>query len=589
MSAKKKKLPHKTGPSKAALQKAVTDRKTLWIGAAVIAVITFLIYIPVFSNGFVNLDDDRYIERQQLIRSINLKALFVDNKYVMGNFHPLVMMVYSIIYHFFQLNPDAYHAVNLLLHIVNSCLVLLLIYKLTNSFQISFVVGLLFGIHPLHVESVAWASELKDIMYTLGFLLSLIFYVRYIKENESKKLYVYSLLFFLFSLFSKAMGVSLTVVLFLIDFYSDRKFTTKTIVEKIPYFILSVIFGVVAIVAQKSLGAIQDIAVFSFPQRIVFACYSFITYIVRIFVPIDLCAYYPYPVKTGDSIPGVYYIYPFILLIFLSAVFYSLRKTKVVFFGVGFYAVTVFLVLQLLPVGGAIMADRYSYIPSIGIYFVLAYGLMYYSGKNNSYQTPAKGILIALIAIFSFQTFNQIKKWKDGMALWSNVIDNYQTVSLAYNNRGVLYKMNGEFDKAMADYRKSLSLNPKNADTWSNIGLIFWQDGNNSKDPRKSMLYDTAMVYLNKAIILDPAFASAYSNRGSVYYTMGKEEEALKDISKSLELDPNFAESYYNRGIIYYNRGRQDEACADLKRGAELGYGQSANAYRDLCLNKKAK
>lgn len=583
---KNKKKNNKTEKvSKVSLQKTVTDYRNLRIGAAIIAVLTFLVYIPVFSNGFVNLDDDRYIENQHLIRSFDIGAIFGSNGFVMGNYHPLVMLVYTIIYHFFELNPVAYHTVNLLIHLVNSCLVMWLMYKLNNSVQVSFVVGLLFGIHPLHVESVAWASELKDLMYTLGFLLSLIYYIRYVKENKNRKLYLLSLSLFIFSLFSKAMGASLTVVLFLVDYYLGRKLTTKTVVEKIPFFVLSVVFGIIAIIAQRSLGAIQEIGLFSFTQRIAFACYGFITYIVRIFLPFNLNAYNGYPVKTGDSIPSVYYIYPLILLVLLAGVFYSLRKTRTIFFGIGFYAVTVFLVLQLLPVGGAVTADRYSYIPSIGIFFLIAYGLMNYLGTNQNYNQAAKAILIVLFAFFSFKTFNQVKLWKDGMTLWSNVIDNQQTIDLAYNNRGVLYKTNNEFDKAMSDYRKSLELNPRNSDTWSNIGLIYWHNGNVTKGSvQKARLYDTALYYMNRAIEIDPQFAPAYSNRGSIYYTMGRQDDALNDISKSLELNPYFAESYYNRGIIYYNKGRKEEACADLKRGAELGYQQSANAYRDLCL-----
>jgi hypothetical protein len=201
---------------------------------------------------------------------------------------------------------------------------------------------LLFGIHPLHVESVAWASELKDLLYTFFFLASYIFYLKYIKSNRNKFLF-YALLLFLFSLFSKAMAASLPLLLLLTDYIKGRKINMKILLEKLPFFILAIIFGLVAIYAQKSSHAIQDISTFTFPQRIIFASHSFISYLIKLLAPVHLSAYYPYPVKSGDHLPSQYYIYLLLFLSFIAFVIYSIRFSKKILFGIGFFAITIFL------------------------------------------------------------------------------------------------------------------------------------------------------------------------------------------------------------------------------------------------------
>ncbi len=582
MSKKKKINPNQVADS--AKQKSkqkqnnFASNKKLWYALAGILALTLISYWPALTNGFVNLDDDRYVENNQMIRHFDLKVLFTS--YWMGNYHPLVMMVYTWIYSVVQLDPTAYHTVNLIIHLINTALVLFVIVEITGVFEIAVVVSLLFGVHPIHVESVAWVSELKDLMYTCFFLTSLFWYLKYLKNDLNSKYFVFSLLFFLCSLFSKGVGVSLTIVLLLVDYFMGRKMDAKVFIEKIPFFILSIIFGIVAIRAQQDLGAIQD-AVFSFPQRIVFACYGFVTYIFKIFIPINLSAYYPYPAKTGESIPSVFYGYPVIFLAMIAGVFYSFKKTNKVFFSIGFYAITVALVLQLLPVGGAVIADRYSYIPSIGLFLLFAYAL-YEMYKNISYKTIATVLLVVMTATYSFMTYQRAQVWKDGMTLWSDVINKGNEVALAYNNRGVLFKQAGELDKAMKDYKHSLSLSPDNSDTWSNIGLIFWQQGLQNKNQQR-VYNDTAMKYLNKALSIDPKFATAYSNRGSVRSTMGDNNGALEDYTKAIEFDVNFADPYYNRGIVYYNLGRKGEACNDLRKAAQLGHNIAPNAVRDLC------
>lgn len=566
--------------------------KTPWLWLGIIAAITFAVYLPALKNGFVNLDDDRYVEKNvKLFMESKAASFAIPEGYHMGNYHPFTMVGYKIIYGFAQLDPFDYHLVNMLIHVLNTLLAFFFIQKLTRRNELAFAAALLFGVHAIHVESVAWISELKDLLYAFFFFGSLICYLQYIDKNNGKKFYAYALILFLCSLLSKGMAASLSVVLPLIDFYRGRKFTMPVIIEKLPFLALSIVFGVIAIKAQQSMEALQEISLYSPVERVVFACYGFVTYLWKLVLPLNLSAYYAYPTKTGGSIPGWYYLYSVALIGIVVATIMSLKRTKVIFFGVGFFAITVFLVLQLLPVGGAIMADRYAYIPSLGIFYIFAEGLY------RLYQRPAqKQIALAGLAVltllYGVLTWERTKVWKDGMTLWSDVIDKAQTIVLAYNNRGVLYNEQGSallaeektnpnakrqadanFTKALDDFNHALRLNNKDSQAWSNRGLSFWRMGQ----------LDSAANNLQHAIDLDPNYEVAWSNLGSVYASMRRMDDALHAYEKAVALNPGFADGWYNIGIIKYNAGQKDEGCQALKQAAALGMQHAGNAVRDLC------
>ena len=247
----------------------------IYLGISLVLLLTFILYRSGLQNGFVNWDDDKYIIDNPLIRSLDIGALF--SGYVMGNYHPLTMLVYAIEYQLFGIDPTGYHVVNMLLHLLNTFLVFLAIIRLSKNNLAGLVAALFFGIHPMHVESVVWASELKDLLYTAFFLGSWIFYMRYIDAPEKRKYYYIALLLFLAALLSKAMAVSLLPVLFLTDYFRGRKISRPVIVEKFPWILLSIIFGIVAVLAQQSLGATES-TVFPFWQRIFFCrlCFRYV-------------------------------------------------------------------------------------------------------------------------------------------------------------------------------------------------------------------------------------------------------------------------------------------------------------------------
>jgi len=521
---------------------------------AIILLVSFFAYFPVLHNGLLGWDDDGYIKNNPLIYSFNLKEIFSHN--VLSNYHPFTILILAVEYHFFGLNATGYHAVNLFFHLLNVIFVFYAVFLLSDKVGVALVASLLFGIHPMHVESVAWVAELKDLLYTFFFLASYIFYLKYIKDRQ-KKFYVFALLLFLVSLLSKAMAASLPLVLILTDYFKGRKINTKILLEKVPFFLLAVIFGVVAVVAQKTSGAISDL-VFTVPQRIAFACYGFITYLIKLILPINLCAFYPYPPVIAEAISFSYYAYVLLFTGLTIFVFYSARFSKKIIFSIGFFTITVFLVLQLLPVGNAVIADRYSYIPSIGIFYLAGEGFMLL--WNNKIKWIPIILLVAFTGFFSVKTYTRCQVWNNDISLWNDVISQYQTIPFAYNNRGTGFMNLKEYDRAQEDYGKAIVLKPNYTNAYYNRGIIFIYEKE----------YDKALNDFNKVIELNPKYSEAYTNRGNVLRDCNRDDEALKDYNKAIELNPIFSNAYFNRGALFMKIKRNNEALNDFNKAIEL-------------------
>ena len=529
------------------------------LALSIILLITLIAYLPIFKGGFV-WDDTTYIQNNELIRTINLKDIF--SKYQMGNYHPFTMLAFAIEYQVFGLNETGYHIINLLLHLVNVLLVYYSVFLLSKKNNVALIAALLFGIHPLHTESVAWISELKDLLYTSFFLGAYIFYLKYL-DSKQNKFYLLALLLFLFSLLSKAMAVSLPVVLLLTDYFKGRKLDLKTWIEKVPFFLLSIIFGIIAILAQQSSEAIQDISIYSFPQRIAFACYGFITYLWKSCLPFYQSAFYPYPINSGESLSIQFYIYPLLVLVLIAFLIYSHRYTKKIIFGIGFFATTIFLVLQLLPVGDAVMADRYSYVPSIGIFYLAGEGLSWV--WNNKRKTLAISLISIFTIFFSVLAYKRNGIWNNGITLWSDVIKKFPDAFIGYNNRGGIYLGEKKYELALGDLNKAIQLRPDYAEALSNRGVIL-------SDQKK---LNEGLNDLNKAIELRPNYPDALNNRGLILMELSKYPEALSDFNRAIELRPTYAEAYYNRGLLFMNQNKNEQAVKDYDKALELRPGYS--------------
>jgi tetratricopeptide (TPR) repeat protein len=553
--------------------KAVDPDKWKYFAAlAIIVLISIIAYLPVFQNGLLAWDDDAYIKNNLWVHSFNLKEIFSHN--VMGNWHPITILTLALEYHFFGLNATGYHSVNLLLHLLNVILVFYTIYLVSDKIIVALVAALFFGIHPLHVESVAWAAELKDLLYAFFFLSSYIFYLKYLSELQNKhhhittsphlqifkssnlqittssnfqifksshlhiftssNFYILALLLFLISLLSKAMAASLPLILILTDYFKGRKINTKSLLEKAPFFLLAIVLGVVAFLAQKSSGSTQFTPIFTFPQHLVFAAYGFTSYLFKLLFPLNLSAFYPYPA----TIPVQYYAYVLFFLGLAAYTIYSHCFSKKIIFGMGFFSVTILLVLQLLPVGKAMMADRYSYIPSIGIFYLAGEGFMLL--WNSKLKLSAIIVLSVVTLLFSAKTYAGCGVWKNDMTLWNNVIYQDKTTEEAYINRGIAFVKEKRNDEALNDFNKAIELKPENAEAYTNRGIFF-------VNVKRG---DDAIKDFNKAIELKPGYAEAYFNRANLFISEKRVDEALRDFNKAIELKPDFAEAYSTRLIL---------------------------------------
>ena len=418
------------------------DKTTLlWLG--VLLLVTFLCFSNALNNNFLEWDDTSYIHENKAIQKLDyqhVKEIFTS--FYMANYHPLTSLSYAVEYSIVGTKSTfLYHIDNVLLHLLNLLLVFFLFRLVTGKNWVGLIMAALFALHPTRVESVAWISERKDVLYTFFFLLSLLLYQKFSTSGKklSDKNYLLAIVFFLLSLMSKSAAVTLPVVFLLFDYLNKRKFTTASILEKLPFFALSVVFGILALKSQTE--AINDLPDYSILNRFLLLNFTVLKYIYLAFVPIGLSGLHPYPAIVNGSLPLEYNIAPIFLLAIISAVIYSFRKTRVVIFGVLFFMVTISLVLQVLPVGGAILSERYTYVPYLGLYFIMAwYAAMYIEEKGKSFSSVKPFVSAALgilLVIYGFTTYSRNRVWKEDLSLWDDVIATYpNTAYTAYLDRG---------------------------------------------------------------------------------------------------------------------------------------------------------
>ncbi|MDP9229981.1 MAG: tetratricopeptide repeat protein [Bacteroidota bacterium] len=552
-----------------------------------ILIVIFLAYIPALKAGFVNWDDGDYVNDNRLIKDFsNLKLLLTTP--VQGNHHPLTMLSLAFNYAISGLNGWSYHLLNLLLHLINSFLVFRLAMLLSNrNTIIAFTTAILFGIHPMHVESVAWVSERKDVLYSLFFLGGLITYTKY-ADTGSRKQYFLTILLLVFSLLSKAAAVIFPVALFCIDILRKRKFTFKLFLEKVPFFILAMIDGIVTYLTQTEAGT-TGAGLFGLGTRILMGFYGIMMYVLKMIAPFNLSPFYPFP-AVNESLPIQYFLSPLFFIALVVLVFYSLKRSRVIAFGILFYLVNLLLVLQFLPVGSAVIAERYTYIPYIGLFYIIGWLIDRYTKSN---ITKAIYILLPVSLILAIGTFKQSGTWISGATLWdhaiktqpsaqafgnralllrkeknydlaieyySNAIKLNSVYHEAYANRGNVYFDLNKLDLAYQDYKKALSIKPGYHPALDNLGALFALQGQ----------YDSAIKYTSMAISIKPDYRSAYRNRGYTYIQLKRHDEAIKDFRKFLEYDPNDPDVYNTIGICYRAQGKNQEAISSINKAIEL-------------------
>jgi len=646
-------------------------RRDVW--PLVVLGLTLLAYLPALRNDFVNWDDDQYVYDNATIREgrlASVPAQFVDRRNgrwvlpaVMGNYHPLTMLSLQVDAWLStrdvvrspgretDLHATVFHATNVLLHLANTWLVFLLTVSLIHAWRdaageappgleprrVALAASALFGVATLHVESVAWVSERKDVLYTFFFLLALFSYVRYARRGRMAD-YGTALGLFVLSLLAKGQAVTLAATLPLVDVLLRRPLRGRVLAEKVPFLALALAFGLTAIHTQHEGGnvLVRD-AVQPHALRPFFAAYGLVHYVGKLVVPYGLLAHYPYARATGLG-PVLYLFLPAALALAAAAA-WAARRSALVGFGALFFLINIAPVLQLLPVGSAVMADRYSYLPSFGLCLVMA---MAVAALRHAWPAAAPKVDVAFgayVAVIAAVTAGRASAWRNSEALWAEELRRNPASAIAHNNiatfkyrtgdvkgaleaversvaldpdwhksltnRAVLRDLAGRADLARADYDRSLALRSDQPLALNNRGKL------------KQEVRDLAGARddFTAAIAQDPR-AMYYANRAEVNAALGHTPGAIADYTAALEREPGRHDWHAERAILraqsgdtrgalgdfdavvrlmpaspypYLNRGRARAgagdcagATADVEAAARLGMSLPDKARRDL-------
>jgi hypothetical protein len=551
-------------------------------------VTTFIAFSPVLKNGFVNWDDDIYVTQNPMIRNLSLKnirQIFLSTHYTVM-YTPLVFISYAVEYHFRGLQPSFFHLTNLILHMLNCFLVFSLIYLLHKNAVVAFIVSVLFGIHPLHVESVAWISERKDLLYAFFFLWALICYIYYVQKKRPQY-YFFVLILFVLALLSKPVAVVLPFILLFFDYFLTGGINKKNLLEKIPFLGIALFFLILVILTARTYIRIDpDI---TFLDKILIANYALVFYLYKIILPFGLSCLYPYPLKVGNFLPSFFLLPPLITMALYVLVRLSLKYTRKIFFGFGFFFILILPALQLFPTGPVIISDRYSYIPSIGIFFIIAESILFLYQKkirhNHIFIISSFLVFIVIIGMLSILTWNRCKVWKNSFTLWNDAINNYPAgyIPLAYFNRGVTYldkqdnkKAIFDFDKALMLYYKKLGMHQNYTSIYNK--LLISQFGYSALYNFLGVKYaqinrmQEAEILLRRAIALHSSYVEAYVHLVAVYSQQGKYKEAITMGEKAVKLDQHAALAHYNLSVAYYFDNQCDLAFKHLEVAINLGF-----------------
>ena len=596
----------KSEPAPTKIITPVTTRSHFpaWLMAALLVLATIILYWPATHNDFVNIDDDIYVLDNAHVTSgltfENVKWAFQSG--YASNWHPVTWMSHMMDCQMFGLNPRGHHLTSVLIHALNAALLFALLRQLTGAAWRSLFAAALFAVHPLHVESVAWIAERKDVLCGFFFLSSLLAYARFVEESKvqspkPKVFFGLILALFALALMSKPMAVTLPFVMLLLDFWPLQRIkflgsgltVKKLVLEKIPFLALVVAASVVTFLVQKHGGAVSD--AIPIGARCENALISYCRYLGKIFWPTDMAVFYPFP----RHWPMETVLLAAVLLAGISAVLIlKWRRYPFLLMGWLWFVGTLVPVIGLLQVGGQAMADRYVYIPLVGIFIFTVWSLYELASRWRHYLIALSVAGSAAIILCMALTRQQLADWKDSETLFRHALDvtdnNYlahnnlgnalykknqindaarqfqEAIRLkphyadAHNNLGIVLAMNGQIAEAISQFQESIRLKPFYADVHCNLGNALGMNGQN----------DEAISQFQEAIRLEPDYARARNNLGIALYKKGQTDEAISQFQEAIRLKPDYAMAYLNLGVALYKQGRTDEAISQIQEAIRL-------------------
>ena len=529
-----------------------------------LAFATLVVFLPAGSYQFVNYDDTDYVTENPFVKNglngTDIKWAFTA--FHAGNWHPLTWISHMADCQFFGLNAGAHHFVSVLFHAMNAALLFTLLLRLTGKIWPCAFIAALFAWHPLHVESVAWISERKDVLSTFFALLALLSYAKYVEASKvqnpkSKVYFAWSLLAFALGLLAKPMLVTLPFVLLLLDFWPLERFSFSAfrfslLSEKIPFFLLTAISCVVTFLAQRQGEAVVSLAKVSLRYRLENAPIAVVDYLLKLFWPADLCAIYP----MLEKIPALQVTVSVAALIFISAAAWRWRNSKPYFLiGWLWFLGTLVPVIGLVQVGGAAMADRYTYIPSIGFFMAVVFLARDFAMR---FQIPKFAVATASILLLAgciFATEKQLRFWRDSETLFRRTLAVTQNNDIALVNLGVALEAQNRLDEALAVYRQAAKLETGRYQLHNNLGSILDKLGRHAE----------SLAEYREAIRLRPDNHFLHNAAGGELAALGNFAEALKEFNEAERLNPNYAQPHAETAKVFLLQGRDIEAVDELR------------------------
>ncbi|MDM8554376.1 tetratricopeptide repeat protein [Desulfococcaceae bacterium HSG7] len=528
-----------------------------------LVIIILSVYWQVRNFEFTRFDDGVYIYENHHIKDgltfSNIVWAFTSD--YAANWHPLTWISHIVDMSLYGMDSGRHHLTNVILHIINTLLLLYFFNFISRKLWVSGFIAALFALHPLHVESVAWVAERKDLLSTLWGVSALISYVRYVKYKEFKW-YLFALFFFIVSLMSKPMLVTLPFILLLLDYWPLKRFSFYTsnaknelkavsiwrlILEKLPFFVLAAGSGIVTVIVQKSGGAVAPLDTFALDLRIGNAMVSYLQYIWKMIWPCGLAVFYPHPGK----LPLWQIIGAFLLLMVISvSVFRYGRQRPYLMIGWLWYLIMLIPVIGLVQVGSQAMADRYTYLPLTGLFIIITWGGPELLSHLKHYKAILSFFAIATICILTFMTWMQVSYWKNDSTLFQHALDVTQNNYLAHNNLGLALARKGELSEAVLQYSKSLQIKPSQQRVHNNWGITLAKQGKP----------DEALTHFNSALHIDSSFKDAHNNIGFVLANQGKLDKAIHHYNLALRKDPFFIRAHNNLATALLIQGRTEEA-----------------------------
>ncbi|MBF0538965.1 MAG: tetratricopeptide repeat protein [Nitrospirae bacterium] len=571
------------------------NSRTLWIILS-LTLLTAFAYSAVGDNEFVSFDDDHYIANNPFIADgLTLKnVVWAFKTFYFANWHPLTWLSYLTDVTLFGLNPRGSHLTSLLIHIADVMLLFICLNRMTQRPWQSAIVAALFALHPINVESVAWASERKNVLSTLFWLLTMMAYLKYVQQPRIKW-YALTLLTFVLGLMAKPMLVTLPVVLLLLDYWPLQRFDSRSggvdlVIEKVPFFIIALLSGVVTVFAQRQ--ALISLAVTPLKLRLYSIAHSYAGYIRMMFWPKGLTIFYPY---SGD----MQLSYTLLLSVCIVGVtvlaFYKRCRMPYLLVGWLWYLVTLVPVLQLLQVSAAPIADRYAYVPLIGVFIALVYGLaaLELGRPGKLFLSVCAGCVLLTLCLLTRQ---QVSYWQNSGTLFKHAVEVTDNNYVANNDYGMYLMREGKVQEAIVQFSKGLEARPDNPHLNFNLwgALVFegrgaeaqqyflrarpfWVNAGEASVYKmlshalmRQRKYDLAYEYLQKSLSLDPKDAVVYDYLGLTLSAQGKFEEALMYFSAGIGIANNPWELYFHKGLILKKMGREEEARESLEKSLTL-------------------